>query len=210
MGKGAAFFDLDRTLLRKASGPVYTEALVSAGVAPDRHIPGMQLVYRVNDVLGESAAAMGLARMAANAAKGWQPEAVRAASEEAAERLAKEVVPYARPLLDEHRKAGRPVVMATTTPYDMVAPLAARLEIDDVVATRYAVRDGMYTGGLEGPFVWGRGKLDAVRAWASQHDVDLPGSCAYSASFFDVPLLSAVGHPVVVNSDLRRQCVPFL
>ena len=61
-----------------------------------------------------------------------------------------QIVPYARPLLDEHRKAGRPVVMATTTPYDMVAPLAARLEIDDVVATRYAVEDGMYTGGLDG------------------------------------------------------------
>src|SRR5207302_1335761 len=81
-------------------------------------------------------------------------------SEQAAERLAKEIVPYARALLDEHRKAGRPVVMATTTPYDMVAPLAARLEIDDVVATRYAVRDDVYTGGLEGPFVWGRGKLE--------------------------------------------------
>jgi putative phosphoserine phosphatase/1-acylglycerol-3-phosphate O-acyltransferase len=153
---------------------------------------------------------MGMARMAANVAKGWQPEAVRAASQEAAERLAKEVVPYARPLLDEHRKAGRPVVMATTTPYDMVAPLAARLEIDDVVATRYAVKDGRYTGGLDGPFVWGRGKLDAVRKWASEHDVDLEESWAYSDSFFDVPLLSAVGHPVAVNPDLRLQGVAFV
>ena len=124
MGRGAAFFDLDRTLLRKASGPVFTEALVHAGIAPSRSIPGIGMVYRLNDVLGESAAAMGMARMAANVAKGWQPEAVRAAAEQAAEKLAKEVVPYARPLLDEHRKAGRPVVMATTTPYDMVAPLA--------------------------------------------------------------------------------------
>jgi putative phosphoserine phosphatase/1-acylglycerol-3-phosphate O-acyltransferase len=210
MSRGAAFFDLDRTLLRKASGPVFTESLVSAGIAPDRQIPGMGLVYRANDLLGESAAAMGLARMAANVAKGWQPEAVRAASEQAAEKLAKEVVPYARPLLDEHRKAGRPVVMATTTPYDMVAPLAARLAIDDVVATRYAVKDGKYTGGLDGPFVWGRGKLDAVRKWASEHDVDLAESWAYSDSFFDVPLLSSVGHPVAVNPDLRLQGVAFV
>src|SRR3954447_23240891 len=210
MGRGAAFFDLDRTLLRKASGPVFTSALVDAGIAPSRSIPGIGTVYRLNDLLGESAVAMGMARMAANVAKGWKPEAVRAASEEAAERLAKEVVPYARPLLDEHRKAGRPVVMATTTPYDMVAPLAARLEIDDVVATRYAVRDGAYTGGLDGPFVWGRGKLDAVRKWASEHDVDLDESWAYSDSFFDVPLLSSVGHPVAVNPDLRLQAAAFV
>jgi putative phosphoserine phosphatase/1-acylglycerol-3-phosphate O-acyltransferase len=210
VARGAAFFDLDRTLLRKASGPVLTEALVAAGVAPDRHIPGMGLVYRANDLLGESAAAMGLARLAANVAKGWAPEAVREAAEQAADRLSEEVVPFARPLLDEHRKAGRPVVLATTTPYDMVAPLAARLEIDDVVATRYAVRDGVYTGGLEGEFVWGRGKLSAVRRWAEAHDVDLDESWAYSDSVFDVPLLSAVGHPVAVNPDMRLQAVAFV
>src|SRR5437868_1111985 len=168
VARGAAFFDLDRTLLRKASGPVLTEALVQAGVAPDRHIPGMQLVYKVNDVLGESVAAMGMARMAANVARGWAPEAVREAAAQAAEQLSKDVVPYAHPLLDEHRKAGRPVVLATTTPYDMVAPLAERLHFDDVVATRYAVKDGVYTGGLEGEFVWGPGKLAAVRRWADE------------------------------------------
>jgi putative phosphoserine phosphatase/1-acylglycerol-3-phosphate O-acyltransferase len=207
MGKGAAFFDLDRTLLRKASGPVLTEALVSAGVAPDRKIPGIGLVYRANDLLGESLVGMGLARLAANVARGWAPAAVREAATAAAERLSEEVVPYARPLLDEHRRAGRPVVLATTTPYDMVAPLAERLDFDDVVATRYAVGDGVYTGGLDGEFVWGRGKLAAVRRWADEHGVDLADSWAYSDSVFDVPLLSAVGHPCAVNPDLRLQAV---
>ena len=84
MAKGAAFFDLDRTLLRKASGPVLTESLVQAGVAPDRHVPGMGLVYRFNDVFGETVAAMGLARLAANVARGWSPEAVRQAATKAA------------------------------------------------------------------------------------------------------------------------------
>ncbi len=210
MAKGAAFFDLDRTLLRKASGPVLTEALIQAGVAPDRHIPGLSAVYRVNDVLGESVVAMGMARMAANVARGWAPDAVREAAGQAAERLSKEVVPYAHPLLDEHRKAGRPVVLATTTPYDMVAPLAERLHFDDVVATRYAVKDGMYTGGLEGEFVWGRGKLSAVRRWADEHGVELSESWAYSDSVFDLPLLSAVGHPHAVNPDLRLQFVAAL
>src|SRR5437762_6542403 len=207
MGKGAAFFDLDRTLLRKASGPVLTEALVSAGVAPDRKVPGVNVIYNLNDILGESLVGMGLARLAAQVARGWAPDAVREAASVAADRLAEEVVPYARPLLDEHRRAGRPVVLATTTPYDMVAPLAERLDIDDVIATRYAVRDGVYTGGLEGEFVWGRGKLAAVRRWAEAQGVDLADSWAYSDSVFDVPLLSAVGHPCAVNPDLRLQAV---
>jgi len=204
---GAAFFDLDRTLLRKASGPVLTEALVAAGVAPDRNIPGIGLVYKAYDVMGESLLGMFLARSAATAAKGWLRSAVQAAAEDAAERLSAEVVPYARPLLDEHRRAGRPVVLATTTPYDLVCPLAERLSVDDVVATRYAERDGVYTGALDGEFVWGRGKLAAVRRWADAHGVDLSQSWAYSDSIFDVPLLSAVGSPCAVNPDLRLRAI---
>src|SRR5689334_9370220 len=46
----AAFFDLDRTLLWGASGPVFSEMLKSVGVIPDRSIPGEGLVYRVFDV----------------------------------------------------------------------------------------------------------------------------------------------------------------
>ena len=75
---------------------------------------------------------------------------------------------------------------------------------DDVVATRYGVdADGTYDGTLDGPFVWSTGKLAAVREWADEHDVDLAESYAYSDSVYDTPLLSAVGHPVVVNPDPR-------
>jgi putative phosphoserine phosphatase/1-acylglycerol-3-phosphate O-acyltransferase len=95
-------------------------------------------------------------------------------------------------------------VLATTTPYDLIAPLAEALGLDDVIATRYRVNgDGTYDGTLEGPFVWGPGKLAAVRDWAARHGVDLAESWAYSDSVFDSPLLSAVGHPVAVNPDPR-------
>jgi putative phosphoserine phosphatase/1-acylglycerol-3-phosphate O-acyltransferase len=147
---------------------------------------------------------MALARGAALATKGWSREAVREAGKQAAERLEELVTPYARPLIADHRAAGRPVVLATTTPHDLVMPLAERLGFDDVVATRYADDgEGTYTGRLEGEFVWALGKLAAVRRWASEHDVDLSESYAYSDSFYDLPLLSAVGHPHAVNPDPR-------
>jgi putative phosphoserine phosphatase / 1-acylglycerol-3-phosphate O-acyltransferase len=58
--------------------------------------------------------------------------------------------------------------------------------------------------------VWGPGKLSAVRRWAEGHGVELSDSWAYSDSVFDVPLLSAVGHPCAVNPDLRLQAVAAL
>jgi len=108
-------------------------------------------------------------------------------------------------LIEEHRDAGRLLAIATTTPYDMVKPLADLLGIEHVIATRYGEKDGYYDGTIDGPFVWGKGKLQAVTSWAKQHKVDLAESYAYSDSFYDAALLGAVGHPVVVNPDPRMR-----
>jgi len=95
------------------------------------------------------------------------------------------------------------VVMATTTPVDLVRPLADRLGFDDVIATRYGRRDDRLDGTIDGLFVWGKGKAQAVAQWASAHDIDLGRSYAYSDSYYDVPLLSIVGYPFAVNPDPR-------
>jgi putative phosphoserine phosphatase / 1-acylglycerol-3-phosphate O-acyltransferase len=200
---GAAFFDLDRTLLKGASGPFITEALIQAGLVNERTLAPQQALYRVFDFVGETLPSMALARAAARAAKGWPVAAMRDAGKAAAERLDSIVAPYARPIIEEHRAAGRPLVLATTTPHELIRPLAELLRFDDVVATRYAEADGVLTGALEGGFVWSQGKLAAVRAWADEHNVDLAESYAYSDSIYDAPLLSAVGHPHAVNPDPR-------
>jgi putative phosphoserine phosphatase/1-acylglycerol-3-phosphate O-acyltransferase len=209
MGEGAAFFDLDRTLLRGASGPVIAEALKQAGVT-SRSIPGEQLVYRLYDVFGENRPSMEVTRRAVRFASGWVRAQVQEAGEIAAETLSTTIQPFARPLFDEHRAAGRPLVLATTTPYDLVKPLADVLGFDDVVATRYGVHDGRYDGTLDGEFVWGLGKLRAIQVWAEAQGVELAESWAYSDSFYDLPMLGAVRHPVVVNPDPRMFVMALL
>ena len=203
MGDSAAFFDLDRTLLRGASGPVISEALKQVGLMRDRRIPGEALVYRLFNIVGESRPTMQLARQAARFAQGWSRLQAQEAGRLAAETLVGAVQPFASPLIDEHHAAGRRVVLATTTPYDLVKPLADALGLDDVVATRYGEADGKYDGTINGEFVWGRGKLRAVLEWARENDVSMEESYAYSDSWYDAPLLAAVGHPHAVNPDPR-------
>ena len=201
--RGAAFFDLDRTLLAGASGEVFSAAMKAAGLV-SRSIPGEALLFRVFNTIGETLPSMALARQGVALARGKSRAAVEQAAAVAADRLFEMVQPLAASLFDEHHAAGRLVVMATTTPYDMVKPLADLLGIDDVVATRYAVDDdGAYTGTLHGPFVWSAGKLAAVRQWAEENAIDMAESYAYSDSVYDTPLLAAVGHPFVVNPDPR-------
>ena len=199
----AAFFDLDRTLLSGASAQVVSRVLRETGVV-SRNIPGESLMYQVFETFGENLPSMVLGRQAVIAMRGHSREEVRAASRVAAPDILAMVQPYANQVIEGHRAEGRKVVLATTTPRDLIEPFAELMGFDDVIATTYAVdADGCYTGELDGQYVWSRGKRDAVKRWAEEHGVDLAGSYAYSDSVFDEPLLASVGNPFCVNPDWR-------
>jgi putative phosphoserine phosphatase / 1-acylglycerol-3-phosphate O-acyltransferase len=205
---GAAFFDLDRTLLSGASGEVFAGAMRAAGLTGPNAVPGERLLFGLFNAIGETLPSMVLARQAVTLAAGRSQAAVAAAAQTVADDLCAMVQPFAETAFAAHREAGRPIVLATTTPYDLVKPFADRLGLDDVVATRYGVNpDGTYDGTLDGPFVWSAGKLAAITEWAERHDVDLAESYAYSDSVYDTPMLAAVGHPIVVNPDPRMVLV---
>lgn len=114
---GAAFFDLDRTLLAGASGEALSNAMRTAGIV-SRSLPGERFVYRLFNRIGETLPSMALARQAASFAKGRPRVAMQAAAEGAADGLAAMVQPFAGPIFEQHRAAGRPLVLATTTPLD--------------------------------------------------------------------------------------------
>ena len=200
--RGAAFIDLDRTLLAGASGPIFSAALRASGVLSTKKTPAEDMLYRIFNIFGESLPSMMLARQGVAIMKGRQRHRVVAAGAQATDELLKLVQPFAAPVIEFHRSNGRRIVLATATPYDLVATFARRAGFDAVVASKFAVDvDGSYTGELDGPFVWSGGKLRAVKTWAAQNDVLLSESYAYSDSVYDLPLLSAVGHPVAVNPD---------
>ncbi|HXQ90971.1 MAG TPA: HAD-IB family hydrolase [Acidimicrobiales bacterium] len=207
----AVFVDLDRTLLRGASGLVLSAAMHAEGLFEGRRsLPGERLVYGLYDLMGESLAFMAMVRAAPRFTRGWPVEAVCRAGALAAPELVDLVQPYAPGVLAEHRDAGHLIVLTTTSPADLVTPFAGLLGFDHVLATRYGRAEGLYTGGIDGEFVWSAGKLAAVRRWAGESGVDLSTSHAYSDSVFDLPLLGAVGRPHVVNPDRRLRAVAHL
>ena len=202
MARTAVFIDLDRTLLCHASGQVLNRALVEEGVLPQgRSLPGDRVLYSVNNRLGENLFSMGLVRAAARVARGWHQDQVQEAGRHAVAALSELVAPFAPQRLAAFREEGHLMVLSTTTPADMIAPFAEALGFDDLIATAYETKDGRYTGRLYEGFVWGTGKLRAVREWAQDRGIDLAGCHACSDSIFDVPLLSSVGYPHAVNPD---------
>jgi putative phosphoserine phosphatase/1-acylglycerol-3-phosphate O-acyltransferase len=203
VAKSAVFIDLDRTLLCQASGQALNRALMDVGVLPPgRTLPGDKFLYAINNRLGENLLSMSLVRAAARVAKGWKQEQVQSAGLMAVPQLTTMVAPFAPQYLAAFREAGHLLVLSTTTPIDMIAPFAEAMGFDDVIATRYEVApDGRYTGRLFEGFVWGTGKLRAVREWADERGISLDDCEACSDSVFDTPLLSSVGTPHCVNPD---------
>ena len=104
-------------------------------------------------------------------------------------------------LIAEHQAAGRRIYIVSSSPEEVVRPLARHFGVSGVIATRAQVGpDNRYTGELEF-YAYGQQKADAIRALADRDDMDLLGCYAYTDSITDVPMLEAVGHPVAVNPD---------
>ncbi len=199
----AAFFDLDKTIVSRSSSlalsrPLYRAGLVSRG----QLLRGAyaQLVYLL---VGADERRMERLREAMlQLTKGWDRAQV--------ERLVQDVLldvidPYvyqeAIDLLGEHRAAGRRIYIVSSSPEEVVRPLARHFGASGVIATRAQVGpDNRYTGELEF-YAFGQQKAEAIRALARRSRLDLDGSYAYSDSATDLPMLEVVGHPVAVNPD---------
>jgi HAD superfamily hydrolase (TIGR01490 family) len=199
----AAFFDLDKTIIAKSSvlafgKPFYREGLLSKSAVVKSIYA--QIVFML---VGADEAKMEKLREAMlSLTKGWSQEHIAQIVRETLDEVISPIVfAEALELFDEHHRAGRTIVIVSSAPIEVVAPLGAFLGADEVVATRAEIdADGNYTGGVEF-YAYGPFKAEAIRGIAEQHQIDLSASYAYSDSITDLPMLEAVGHPVAVNPD---------
>ncbi|HEY9484722.1 MAG TPA: HAD-IB family hydrolase [Micromonosporaceae bacterium] len=207
MASGAAFFDLDKTVIAKSSAlafgrPFYRERLINRrDVIKSAYA---QLMFKLGGA--DDAQIARIRDHLATLCKGWSVEQVeQIVNETLAELISPYIYAEAAALIEEHRSAGRVVVLVSASGEEMVRPIGQQLGIDDILATRMVVKDGRYTGDV-GFYNAGPNKVEGVRDLAARRGWDLAECYAYSDSVSDVPLLESVGRPTAVNADrgLRR------
>ncbi len=208
--RGAAFFDLDKTLMAGSSGIFFARAAYETGMISRRRL--VRDVYenvrfrllgstddRADDVrkrVGEMIAGVRVRDL-----------------ERLSPRVLSGVLPRLYPQMLErayaHQDADLPVYILTAASQEMADLLARVLAFDGGLGSRSEIVDGRYTGRPAGPFNYREGKVVSMRELAEREDIDLDASYAYSDSESDVPMLRAVRHAVVVNPDalLRRIAV---
>ena len=205
MSSAAAFFDLDRTLMAGSSGIHFARAAYRTGLVGRGQLArwgAEHLRFRLR----------GSTDQRTERVLSQVRDLLRGVPERAVARMTPQllagVLPSIYPqMLDEvhaHQDAGRPTFIVSAAGHGLIELLARVLDMEGGIGTRYAVdADGRLTGGLHGPFMYGEGKVTAMRDFAAEHDIDLAASWAYSDSASDLPMLRAVGHPVAVNPDLE-------
>jgi putative phosphoserine phosphatase/1-acylglycerol-3-phosphate O-acyltransferase len=104
-------------------------------------------------------------------------------------------------LAEAHRLRGHRIVLASSATRFQVEPMARELLADHVLCTPVEIIDGVLTGRTAGPPLWADGKARAVRALASEHELELADCFAYSNGTEDVAFLSTAGHPVCVDPE---------
>jgi HAD superfamily hydrolase (TIGR01490 family) len=201
--RAAAFFDLDKTLMAGSSGMQFARIAAKQGIVSRRLLARWgweHLRYRLRGTTdARTAEVLKVAR-----------ELIRGVPEKGIARMGPEVMAAILPrvypqMLEEiyaHQDAGRPTFIVSAAGNGVVEQLAHVLGMEGGIGTRYEVdAEGNFTGRLDGPFVYGEGKVTAMREFATRHGIELADSYAYSDSLSDLPMLRAVGNPVAVNPD---------
>ena len=203
----AAFFDLDRTLIKRSSVLALAGSFRKRGLISRLDLVKSafwQVLFVLRGASAErvrSAAEDGMRIL-----DGFSVEEMQHIVGDAMETVLRPLV-YEEPLhlLERHRARGEQVYIVSATLQEIVQHIADDLGFDGAIGSTCEIVDGVYTGRTLRA-AHGEGKARALRELAAVEGFDLAESTAYSDSYSDVPFLEAVGHPVAANPDrkLRR------
>jgi HAD superfamily hydrolase (TIGR01490 family) len=199
-----ALFDLDNTLLAGDSDYEWAQFLIDKGVLDRERYESKNQVfydrYKAGTLDIFEFLAFQLRPLAEHPRKqldAWHREFMET-------RIRPMIRDSARALVDSHRGETRVIITATNS--FVTAPIAQAFGVEHLIATEPAVRDGAYTGGVDGIPCFQGGKVTRLEAWLHDRGENLKNikkSTFYSDSHNDLPLLERVTHPVAVDPDER-------
>jgi HAD superfamily hydrolase (TIGR01490 family) len=200
--RGAAFFDLDRTLMAGSSAFQFGRAAYQAGLVSRRRlvadaVENLRFRLRGSTDAGTDALRLRVGEMLT----GVRVRDLQRLAPDVLAGVLPRLYPRMLELAYAHQDAGRPIFICTAASQEMADLMAIVLTFDGAVGSVSEVVDGVYTGRPGGPFTYREGKAEAIRDLAAREDIDLAASWAYSDSESDLPMLRLVGHPVAVNPD---------
>jgi HAD superfamily hydrolase (TIGR01490 family) len=206
---GAAFVDLDNTLIHGSALYQIARGMVAHGVVSRRQIVSFARRQAAFRLRGEHVSHMAFVRDATLAlADGRDAAEVERVGEQIYDqRVAGRLIPEMLDVVQSHLDARRQVWIVTAAPIELASIIARRLGCTGTLGTICERDGGKYTGRIIGPVLHGSAKADAVSALMKRENLAFAGCFAYSDSINDLPMLSLVGYPQAVNPDRQLRAV---
>jgi len=202
VGRAAAFFDLDKTIIAKSSTLAFGRPFFDGGLMNRRSVlksTYAQLVFMVSGADADQTERM--RKHVTEMCTGWDVAQVHDIVNETLHEIMEPLVyEEAAELIEAHRSEGREVVIVSSSGLEVVGPIGEMVGADHVIATRMVVESGKYTGEID-YYAYGPNKAAAILDLAVERGYDLAESYAYSDSVTDLPMLEVIGHPTAVNAD---------
>jgi HAD superfamily hydrolase (TIGR01490 family) len=200
--QAAAFFDMDKTLLRCNSGRLWINYLRRRG-----EMTRLQMIRALGWLAQYKFAVLDFEGMTKRVVAGMAGDDEAALEQKCRQWVADEVLPEvhrpARDAIERHRKDGELCIILSSSSRYVTEPLAEALGLDGVLCTRVEVEGGKFTGRIHSPVCYGRGKVYWAEQCAAEKQIDLASSWFYTDSYSDLPMLQRVGRRVVINPDPR-------
>jgi HAD superfamily hydrolase (TIGR01490 family) len=200
-----AFFDVDNTLMRGASMYHMAKAARRAHIIKSREILKFAWHQATFLFVGENLKQLGSIKDRAVQIIGGHTEIeLRDLANEVFDRDIKDRLwPETVDLTREHLAKGHQVWLVSATPRIVGSVIAERLGLTGALGTEFLTEDGVFEGSFDGEVMHGDEKAVAARKLVMSQGASLEDCWAYSDSRNDIPLLTLVGHRVVVNPDAR-------
>lgn len=196
-----AIFDLDNTLLDGDSDHLWGRFLIRIGAVDgptyERENERFYREYMAGTMDSQAFLRFALRPLRENdpaTLHGWHEQFME-------EEIKPAILPAGRELIGLHKSRGDHVLIMTATNRFITGPIAAELEVDDLLATEPAMRSGRYTGEVEGQPCFQSGKVKRLQQWTATRERTFDPMWFYSDSINDEPLLAHVQHPVAVDPD---------
>lgn len=202
--KRAAFFDVDNTLIRGSTIYFLGRGLYQRGYFTKKDISRFVLAnlrFRLTGKENKEEIAR-FQTAATNFIGGHSVKDVEAIAQEIYDEFVSPAIWQGTiDIAQKHLANKEEVWLVTAAPEDMAVVIANRLGFTGALGSKAEIKDGIYTGAMEGALLHGKEKATAVRDLAERTGLELANCYAYSDSNNDLPLLQCVGHPSAINPD---------
>ena len=202
-----AIFDLDKTLINGDSDFLWGEFMSEIGAVDEK-------TYQVKNQYFFDQYALGklnineylefclepLSQNNRTTLDGWHQRFMQ-------KKIEKILLPKAQQVVNQHKAKGDTVLVITATNSFVTAPIVERYGIDNLLATNPEVKQGQFTGKVEGEPCFQQGKITHLNKWLEKTGKEMSGAYFYSDSHNDLPMLELVDNPVVVHGDDKLKTI---